>query len=589
MKNKNKQTTELTKLWFRHETSENRTYPLNTLNRDFRCPVCKQEAKIIYNPNTDPALMIPSWANTHFDDLDLTEEQRNMAAEEITRRRKSIAEKGLTVKCGCGIRRHIPCGQMWNNVREIEHGITYNKETGTLSFYRLGLQYFTNRWAEADNAMMSTSVTERISVNTRTGKSYIYQKCVGTHLLHRIDWIDAESNFYDIHASSDSEAVLAFLTAAMKYLGLPVTVSKREYKDDTSYGFSCDGYETFVVSSGAAVRLVTELAVSPSLYIAYDSYTGKARFRSGIMFSQLESYGYGSWNFWRSPEFKKAQPRCLMDDEEYINMMCGKLGVLSSPRMKALYRQDPVFISMVHFLKSTGIRKPDNIYKLVRLLQDLAFSSFDIKQLKAFLKAFVRSCGETIASNKLVAFLTGREHHDHLECIRFIGDTVRMWNELQITRDAFDFTGTIREIHDKASVRLNEVKNANHAIPYTAAELARQGTYGGYTVSVVEDTHTLRNIGMFMHICVGSYRQMAMEKRTTIYCMTDRDGRYQACMEIVGNRLIQAKGCCNAMLDGDVAEAVRNWVHDKKISTANCGDYKYLCRNIECPGSETVA
>ncbi len=97
-------------------------------------------------------------------------------------------------------------------------------------------------------------------------------------------------------------------------------------------------------------------------------------------------------------------------------------------------------------------------------------------------------------------------------------------------------------------------------ICYTKSETDRTGTYDGYSVRLPENPIKLGDIGDAMHICVGSYGERAVSKACTIYYVVDQNEKYQACIEVCKNKLIQAKGYCNKSLEGDVAEVVRKWV-----------------------------
>lgn len=138
------------------------------------------------------------------------------------------------------------------------------------------------------------------------------------------------------------------------------------------------------------------------------------------------------------------------------------------------------------------------------------------------------------------------------------------------------FNKGFREIHDDISGLYDKlrVEKRKDIIP-TKTELKRQFEKGEYSIRLAEDTDRLIEIGQKMKICVGSYGSKAVKKKTTIYYMLNRDSnKYVGCFEVKRNKLIQAKGFCNSLLQGAEKSVLEDWVKEKHISAEGCYDFK---------------
>ncbi len=133
-----------------------------------------------------------------------------------------------------------------------------------------------------------------------------------------------------------------------------------------------------------------------------------------------------------------------------------------------------------------------------------------------------------------------------------------------------------REIHDalvEAFPRTYKSSAQNEEIPYLEKDKILNATLKGERNAVYEfilpkDTNELYDLGSQMHNCVGhAYRRKALERQSIIVGVKE-NGFYSACLEINPrfNRIVQARGVCNANLTCGMKLIVAKWAKERGIS-----------------------
>ncbi len=461
-----------------------------------------------------------------------------------------------------------------------EEGILWNEEKKVISAYWISHTWFVPEKVSFPIKLLNV---ERVSLNLETGALYTFYKDKNKR-FQRIDWVTDKYNYTPSSMSGD--LVKKFAEIALEKMNSPVSVKFSNPSEENQTwlleaDFQCGGKTVHVKRLENIYNMLSTLAVAPNTVIRYDSFKNEMAFRDG-------AFGEGNANDIVTPyvpilpEFKKYQPKQIMDEGEYINEMCSRLSIPATKTLKKMYRKNPFLMGLVHYIDRIGIKRPDNIMKALKLINSgvLKYGARYTSTI-SFLRALIKANGESIALKKLNALVNMNPENVVYDISYIAYDTIRMYSFVHNkNRIPVDFTGTIMEIHDKLSVQYNKIKHANRKIEYSAEETKREAEYNGYTVHTAEDTDKLFDIGNKMHICVGSYGDMAVEKKTTIYYITDQNGKYAACIEVKNNKLLQAKGYCNNSLAGDVAEVVKSWVKEKRVAS-NCSDFENLMKNTE--------
>ncbi|MEK5209428.1 PcfJ domain-containing protein [Psychrobacillus sp. FSL H8-0510] len=159
------------------------------------------------------------------------------------------------------------------------------------------------------------------------------------------------------------------------------------------------------------------------------------------------------------------------------------------------------------------------------------------------------------------------------DSIRMYADLLKEMDSLEpsdLTRFKKEFfdviTGNLKSVHDGLSQARNMINRANKIIPYRKEEI-NQLSYSGQTIQFrpAIDTHELLHVGKAMHICVGSYDRMALEKSLAIV-IGFKDEEPVLCIELQGNELRQVKKSRNQRLfKNDIAtEDFQAWM--KQVS-----------------------
>ncbi len=127
--------------------------------------------------------------------------------------------------------------------------------------------------------------------------------------------------------------------------------------------------------------------------------------------------------------------------------------------------------------------------------------------------------------------------------------------------------GLTQYVHDQISweVTANSKGLKDVQVSYKPSILAYQCIINGYEFHVVQDTHTLRHVGLLLQNCVATYRESVIDHRSIIVVVR-HEGHYVACIEIRRERdIVQALGPKNQRLNGEVLLVCRYWAKMEKL------------------------
>lgn len=459
-----------------------------------------------------------------------------------------------------------------SSIMPYEEGVSLSSKN-ILSLYKVSREYYlTSKYAEIgkndeETKVFFTAAIQRFSFNLNTGAAYIYYKQIGTKKFERTDWtgwapiVDVQP----ITLKHYINELLSRCTVPVKLLGYK-TDTKSAYYKSRSYIFELNGSKIQIPDT-YVLKFVTCLMTAPNLLIRYDSYTDALSFRS----SSLDGYGenFATPPRVRTSKYRKAEPAKLMDEGKYINYMIDTLGLPGSKGMRRLYAEHIDAMGCISGLMEMGIRHPDNLRRLY--LDFFCDAQMPLSYYKSFIKALVKDNGETVATNKILKKFERKGYGGSW----YLLDAIRTWKQIRKElRPAL--YGDMKEIHDKLAEIYNKMTHENVEIPYSPGEKKREAQYGDFKIKLAKDTHQLSDIATKMHHCVDTYSCDAVKKRCTIFYLTNSSEKYLACIEVKKNRLIQAKGSCNSMLKGEVANVVKAWLSDKGIVYKKCHDYIHM-------------
>lgn len=127
--------------------------------------------------------------------------------------------------------------------------------------------------------------------------------------------------------------------------------------------------------------------------------------------------------------------------------------------------------------------------------------------------------------------------------------------------------GLTQYVHDQISWEVTAYSKGleDVQITYEPSILAYQCIINGYEFRLVQDTHTLRHVGLLLQNCVATYRQAVIDHRSIIVAVRHEE-KYVACIEIQPKRgIVQALGMKNQRLDGEALLVCRYWVKVEKL------------------------
>lgn len=127
--------------------------------------------------------------------------------------------------------------------------------------------------------------------------------------------------------------------------------------------------------------------------------------------------------------------------------------------------------------------------------------------------------------------------------------------------------GLTQYVHDQISWEVTAYSKGleDVQISYEPSILAYQCIINGYEFRLVQDTHTLRHVGLLLQNCVATYRESVIDHRSIIVVVRHED-KYVACIEIQPKRgIVQALGMKNQRLNGEVLLVCRYWVKLEKL------------------------
>lgn len=285
----------------------------------------------------------------------------------------------------------------------------------------------------------------------------------------------------------------------------------------------------------------------------------------------------------REAEFSEIVP-CIIEKNKLPN----------TKKMRKLLTKNYYIAERYYYFKRTAFKDINIFYSMLEdsyPIDSLTGNKDFRKKSRAFIKKLIEVKGEAGAYKALLPDVgIGYQYRSNRRnTISYVlTDSISMYNRIckymETNENDFDITkimrGSIREIHDAFSKIINQIRYANVPIVYKEHDEKFNQTFDEYSFTLAIDTNELISIGQNMKICVGGYRDKALERRCIIVKM-EKDGKYVGCIELdgTGKKLIQAKAVCNNLLQENKALALKKWVEMLEIDAENCWDYRHIAED----------
>lgn len=262
-------------------------------------------------------------------------------------------------------------------------------------------------------------------------------------------------------------------------------------------------------------------------------------------------------------------------NREIMNCFIQKTGLPDCKTIRRLISQDITNVPKIALFKKCGFRDINSLSVFCTLPTDILYEE---RNAKLFFRSLISIRGEGS-----VRRLISKQKEALPQTWDIVRDTMKMHNRIRYSHP--DLWGedlvkgrTFKAIHDVLMLESAKVKRENALIPYSKAELKRlNADIDGYSFKTPEDTYTMVRAGAIMKICVGSddYQEDALSKKHTIVLGYNSKGKPVMSLQIIRNKLVQARAECNDFIYEDAARALKKWVKIARIKPGT-SDYNHI-------------
>ena len=151
---------------------------------------------------------------------------------------------------------------------------------------------------------------------------------------------------------------------------------------------------------------------------------------------------------------------------------------------------------------------------------------------------------------------------------RTLNDTLNLYDELTNASKPLVRDFKLKDVHDKLVKMVNEQRNANYSLDIPEPIKRRFEMQKDSLKFFLPDTAwQLRDGGREFNNCVYTYAKRVKDGECQIAFMSDDKGKLVACLEIRGDKLVQAKLKFNRPVkqDDEVQQEIIKWCKVKKI------------------------
>ena len=280
-------------------------------------------------------------------------------------------------------------------------------------------------------------------------------------------------------------------------------------------------------------------------------------FDSKTLFSP-QSY-YASDDIYK--QCNKIRRTVKQEDPQAINSILEKHNIPRTKKNKALLLTIGLNYVLIYKALSNNVAI-DNIYKLVNSFKEELI--FNPRIYKFFEVYALTKQQENNLCNKIANLKTDNE-------VYIARDFLNMAVELKEKKPEYEinFNASIRELHESVLSDYRKMQHENVEIDYSHIKNKALFEYSnnGLTFRLAKDTHELIDVGSKMHICVGSYRHLALNHQCYIVIVRDTDENPVVCIELDDKLtyINQAKLKYNNLPTKEIGLIIEKWAQMNNI------------------------
>lgn len=251
-----------------------------------------------------------------------------------------------------------------------------------------------------------------------------------------------------------------------------------------------------------------------------------------------------------------------------------KIPLIKSYRKILLERPSEIFHLGRVCKYFTDINNVRRVYES-KIFSSSNYYSENNENFSRFMKEMSDKFTEPVWATKLVSSATNSRRTVDLS---MLVDTADMYYKILENMDKIknqikdfepDLTGNVKEMHDNFSYILDILNHVNIRLRenYSEEDLKYECVIDGYTIKLADDTHELRRVGKFMHICVGNLYSNKAAARQCNIALIMKNNKYVMCIELSSDMksVKQAKTECNHRAEGELKEVVTKWIKDLNL------------------------
>lgn len=276
-----------------------------------------------------------------------------------------------------------------------------------------------------------------------------------------------------------------------------------------------------------------------------------------------------------------------------------------SKKLKRMLIKYPSMVLFINMLYGAGIKDINNIYRITdsmterldneknRYYIQRIYSCLLERKHRDCIRLLIAENGEKQITDAFVPSMD-RKHFNNetlFDICRIYKDIIGYPDASLIGPDGISMMkGSLKAVHDRLSDYSGTLMYGNYALSFNEPVAKNLPfTENEYTVRYPKDTAEMRKIGRDMHICVGSYANDVLAKKTVVMCVTDASDKYQGCIEIDNRykKLKQIKAFANSTPKGGLASFINDWIKAKGLDIKDTYDYSLMKKKLKC--AENIA
>lgn len=262
------------------------------------------------------------------------------------------------------------------------------------------------------------------------------------------------------------------------------------------------------------------------------------------------------------------------NDTKVLNKFLQKAHIKNYRILKKEYAENPLSLLTFRRLKDAGFSDL-NLYNKVIQNQDFLeeINNAPRKALIFFLRYSIKQRGEIAALNTFLKTKDGFCYDENAEEMYFYldkYDAMEMFQKYfrhipaQLRKDILKDGFTLFN-HDALANLTYKVKNKKITFEYSQAQQALEDDIDGYSFRLPQNSFQLCEIGTALHNCVASYAENISKNESTIIYAT-KDDKYQLCIEVQANEIIQERADRNAAPSSEEKLLLQKWHERHKLN-----------------------